>query len=75
MSSLLIEQETAMTTLKVKDAATRLGLSASTLNKWRTQGRGPKFVKLGRSVCYRTADIDAWLGDQVRGSTSEYSSP
>ena len=75
MSSLLIKQETAMSTLKVREAAIRLGLSASTLNKWRTQGRGPRFVKLGRSVCYRMADLDAWMSDRVRGSTSEYSSP
>jgi len=75
MSSLLINQETVMSTLKVKDAAAHMGLSASTLNKWRTQGRGPRFVKLGRSVCYRAADLDAWMDDQVRGSTSEYLSP
>ena len=61
-----------MSTLKVDEAAVRLGLSASTLNKWRTQGRGPRFVKLGRAVCYRAGDLDAWLQDQVRGSTSEY---
>ena len=60
-----------METLKVAAAAERLGLSPSTLNKWRVQGCGPKFVKLGRSVAYRPADIDAWLAEQVRGSTSE----
>jgi len=72
MSSLLITQEEAMSTVRVREAASRLGLSASTLNKWRTQGRGPQFVKLGRSVCYRTADLDSWLQDQTRSSTSEY---
>ncbi|HEY0113057.1 MAG TPA: helix-turn-helix domain-containing protein [Allosphingosinicella sp.] len=64
-----------MSTLRVREAASRLGLSASTLNKWRTQGRGPKFVKLGRAVCYRPADLDAWLLDHTRSSTSEYASP
>ncbi|HEY0113383.1 MAG TPA: helix-turn-helix domain-containing protein [Allosphingosinicella sp.] len=61
-----------MSTVRVKDAASQLGLSASTLNKWRTQGRGPRFVKLGRTVCYRLSDLEAWLQDQVRSSTSEY---
>jgi excisionase family DNA binding protein len=61
-----------MSTLRVREAASRLGLSASTLNKWRTQGRGPKFVKLGRSVCYRATDLEAWLQEQTRSSTSEY---
>lgn len=64
-----------MSTLRVKEAANRLGLSASTLNKWRTQGRGPRFVKLGKAVCYRPADLDAWVSEQLKSSTSEYSSP
>ena len=61
-----------MTVLRTADAAKHLGLSASTLNKWRVDGRGPRFVKLGRSVCYRPVDLDAWLAEQVRSSTSEY---
>lgn len=64
-----------MSILRVGEAAEQLGLSASTLNKWRTQGRGPKFVKMGRAICYRSADLDAWLAAQVHSSTSEYASP
>jgi excisionase family DNA binding protein len=64
-----------MSTLLVKEAASRLGLSASTLNKWRTQGRGPRFVKLGRAVCYRPSDLDGWVHEQLKSSTSEYASP
>ena len=73
--AILVIREARMSTLKVNGAAERLGLSVSTLNKWRTQGRGPSFVKLGRSVCYRTEDLDAWLNDHVRSSTSEYGGP
>lgn len=61
-----------MTVLRTADAAKHLGLSASTLNKWRVDGRGPRFVKLGRSVCYRLTDLDSWLAEHVRSSTSEY---
>ncbi len=64
-----------MSALRVNEAASRLGLSASTLNKWRTQGKGPKYVKLGRAVCYRPTDLDAWVHDQLKSSTSEYASP
>lgn len=64
-----------MPAVKVAQAAEYLSLSANTLNKWRTQGRGPRFVKLGRSVCYRREDLEAWLQQQSRGSTSEYNSP
>jgi excisionase family DNA binding protein len=61
--------------VRVTEAAAYLSLSINTLNKWRTQGRGPRFVKLGRSVCYRREDLDTWLMQQSRGSTSEYDSP
>ena len=39
----------------------RCGISVGTLQNWRSQGRGPTYVKLGRSVRYRTDDIDAFL--------------
>ncbi len=64
-----------MSVLRVRAAAERLGLSPSTLNKWRIQGRGPRFTKLGRAVCYRPADLDAWLEERVRSSTSEEKPP
>lgn len=57
--------------LTVEEAAKRLRLSTSTLNKWRVSGEGPAFVKLGRRVLYRAADLEAWLQDGRRHSTSE----
>lgn len=43
--------------------ARRLGLAEITLRKWRTQNRreGPAWIKCGKSVRYREADIEAWL--------------
>jgi len=61
--------------LKVNDAAEHLGLSASTLNKWRVEGKGPRFVKLGRAVVYRLSDLDEWLERHSRQSTSEDKPP
>lgn len=57
--------------VKVNEAATLLGLSASTLNKWRVQGCGPRYVKLGRAVLYRVEDLDRWLQEHTRSSTSD----
>lgn len=54
-----------------KQAATRLNLSSSTLNKLRLTGGGPQFVKLGASVRYRLDDLDKWVATQVRRSTSD----
>ncbi len=54
------------------DAAARyIGVSKSFLNKARLSGSGPAFLKLGRLVVYRQADIDAWLDSRRRHSTSE----
>ena len=41
--------------------AAELNLSLRTLRKWRAEGRGPAFTKIGRRVFYRDASRDAWL--------------
>lgn len=50
--------------------ALRLGVSRSTLQSWRYEGCGPRFIKLGRLVRYRNADIDAYLQAQTRGKVA-----
>jgi excisionase family DNA binding protein len=52
------------------ELAVRLGVSRSTLQSWRYEGRGPRFIKLGRLVRYRNADIDAYLKAQTRGKVA-----
>lgn len=47
-----------------KAAAKRLGISHQTLEKWRSQNRGPRFFKVGsKSIRYRQSDLDAFLSD------------
>lgn len=41
-------------------ALTALG-PYSTLAHWRSEGRGPKFIKLGAKVAYRGRDLNEWL--------------
>jgi excisionase family DNA binding protein len=52
-------------------AARYVGLSASTLAKMRLSGNGPAFLKLGRRVLYRRADLDAWLESRLARNTSD----
>lgn len=52
-------------------AAKYLGLAPATLETLRSRGGGPPFVKLGRRVVYRREDLDAWLQERVRKSTSD----
>lgn len=48
--------------LNVREAAARLGLSKSTLDKMRCAGKGPRYVKsTERAVRYDPADLDAWI--------------
>lgn len=46
--------------LDTQNAAKYIGVSVKTLAQWRTQGKGPKFIKRGRVFYYRK-DIDEWL--------------
>lgn len=43
--------------LNTKVSAYMLGLSPWTLIKWRSLGRGPKYVKFGARVRYRLGDL------------------
>jgi predicted DNA-binding transcriptional regulator AlpA len=43
-----------------------LGLaSRRTLQSWRLLGRGPRYIKVSRSVRYRLGDIEEWLAAQT----------
>ncbi|MBX3520732.1 MAG: helix-turn-helix domain-containing protein [Xanthobacteraceae bacterium] len=45
-------------------------IARQTLNRWRHEGRGPIYVKLGRRVAYRVSDLKAYLASAARTSTS-----
>jgi len=47
--------------LTTEQTAARTGLSVNTLLKHRKQHRGLPFVRLGRTVRYRTVDVEAFL--------------
>ncbi len=53
------------------EAADRLCVKPATLEKWRITGRGPAYVKVGRSVKYDPAELKAWIESRTVNSTSE----
>ncbi len=57
--------------LATADAAAYLGLSPATLEKWRVQGGGPPFERLGRSVRYKVTALDAWASERSARNTSD----
>jgi hypothetical protein len=56
-------------------AALWLGVKPQTLRKWRHQGKGPRFVRLGTGrhspAAYRLADLEAWVDARSFQSTAE----
>ncbi|VFU10496.1 helix-turn-helix transcriptional regulator [Methylocella tundrae] len=60
--------------LTVGEGAEYLQLSESWLNKARLSGRGPRFIKMGRSVRYSVQALEEFKRANARGSTSEYAS-
>jgi len=61
-----------MTLLTQREAALAFRLSERTLERWRVQGIGPRFVRLpNRSIRYRQQDIDADVAARVVDSTSD----
>jgi len=57
--------------LTTKQAAYYLGISTRTLQKMRTDGRGPRYCKHGSYVRYRIDDLEAWLKEKPCQSAPE----
>jgi len=46
-------------------------LSPRTLQRWRLEGRGPKYFKVGRLVRYSTETLNEYITANLHQSTSE----
>lgn len=53
--------------MTVEQVSEYLGKPVGSLYNWRWRGIGPRAVKVGRSLRYRAADVEAWL-DQRTGA-------
>lgn len=58
-----MEQDTTL--LSTKLLSRRWTIAPRTLERWRAEGRGPRFVRIGRHVRYRKADIDAFEAEHL----------
>ena len=47
--------------LDSREVANYLKVSESTLSRWRTERKGPPFVRLGGIARYRLDSVDHWL--------------
>lgn len=56
--------------------AHRWSMSPRTLQRWRQDGDGPAYLKLGGRVVYRLTDVEAWEREhRCGGSTGDVSGP
>jgi hypothetical protein len=58
--------------VRTNNAALYCGISGRTLEKLRVIGGGPAFYKIGRAVTYDINDLEHWLADKRRVSTSDF---
>ena len=56
-------------TLNENELATRWGISPKTLQRWRCEGRGPKYFKLSKRVSYPIDEILAFEFESLHEST------
>ncbi len=56
--------------LEIDDVCDLLHVSRSLMAKWRMQGRGPRFIKVGRRILYDRDELAHWLQLQMRSSTT-----
>ena len=59
--SVLPNAGTPIDLLTTRELASALRLSPATLQLWRRTGRGPRYLKIGKSVRYRVSDVQEWL--------------
>jgi excisionase family DNA binding protein len=66
------QQNTETERMSTVEAAKYLQLKPSTLEVWRFNNKGPAYLKVGRLVQYRKADLEQWINSrQVSGESNE----
>ena len=48
-----------------------IGVASGTLARWRYEGNGPEYVKIGRTVAYQAGRVRHWLESQRHPGNSE----
>lgn len=61
LGAILREMGRSTDVMTSKEAAAYMNLAENTLRQWRTQSRGPAYLKDQHGVRYLKKDIDAWL--------------
>lgn len=57
--------------LTTEDVAKRYQTHGVTVAKWRMEGRGPKFLKIGKRVLYPLAELERWESENMLKNTAQ----
>jgi hypothetical protein len=66
-----VSLEPTLKHLSQRELSERWTIAETTLERWRSMGIGPVYVKLPGRVVYRITDVDAYERRCLRRSTSE----
>jgi excisionase family DNA binding protein len=53
-----------MDLMTLDEVAAALRVPVATIRYWRAQGRGPEFIRLGRRIVCRRADLERFVEQQ-----------
>ena len=53
------------------ELAKSLGVCATTIGRWRIDGKGPPMTKIGRRVYYHRSSTLTWMRAQEQGTRTE----
>ena len=53
--------------LNERDVAQWIRVSVATLRYWRSEGKGPRYRKVGQLVRYAPSDVNDWLKSRPSG--------
>lgn len=51
--------------LDMETLTRKLKVSRTTVYEWRSRGGGPVAIKVGRSLRWRSSDVEQWLNDRT----------
>jgi predicted DNA-binding transcriptional regulator AlpA len=57
--------------LNEHDVARITGLSVASVRRWRLLRQGPRYLKIGSAVRYRSEDIASWLRSRPTGGQQD----
>jgi excisionase family DNA binding protein len=56
-----MDESKHLTAYRTVELAKLLGVSRRTLQRWRLEGGGPQYARIGRDCLYLVTDIENWL--------------